>query len=62
MWCGSDECKVSSAGNGLDKDDISSGGSKISNDDGKDVEEEEPKEKVQKGIMTFFKMKSKKCG
>ncbi len=62
MLCGSDECKVSSAGNGLDEDYVSSGGSKISNDDGNDVEEKEPKEKVQKGIMTFFKKKPKKCG
>jgi hypothetical protein len=55
MLCGSDECNVSSAGNGFDKDNVSSGGSKISNDDGNNVEEKEPKEKVQKSIMTFFK-------
>jgi hypothetical protein len=62
MLCGSDECKVSSAGNGLDKDNVSSRRSKISNDDGNDVEEKEPNEKVQKGVMTFFKKKPKKHG
>jgi hypothetical protein len=55
MLCGSDECKVCSAGNRLDKDDVSSRGSKIGNDDGNNVEEKDPKESVQKGIMTFFK-------
>ncbi len=62
MLCGSDECKVSSAGDGLDKDDVSSGGSKINNYNGNYIEEKEPKEKVQKGIMIFFKKKPKKCG
>jgi len=61
MLCGSKENGVSS-GDGLDEDNVSSGGSEISNDDGNDVEEKEPKEEVQKGIMTFFNKKPKKHG